>query len=49
VYGLEFAKSLHMDQEFLDTANMIRKTLSNEPNKDNNSTSQKPSLYLDDF
>lgn len=30
IYGLEFAKSLHMDQEFLDTASKIRKRLSNE-------------------
>ena len=30
IYGLEFAKSLHMDNEFLDTANKIRKRLSND-------------------
>jgi len=30
IYGLEFAKSLHMDSEFLDTANRIRKRLSND-------------------
>ncbi|MBC8238732.1 MAG: DNA mismatch repair protein [Helicobacteraceae bacterium] len=30
IYGLEFAKSLHMDHEFLDTANKIRKRLSND-------------------
>ncbi|MDQ7044399.1 MAG: DNA mismatch repair protein [Sulfurimonas sp.] len=30
IYGLEFAKSLHMDSEFLDTANQIRKRLSND-------------------
>lgn len=30
VYGLEFARSLHMDAEFLDNANRIRKRLSNE-------------------
>ena len=30
VYGLEFAKSLHMDSEFLDVANAIRKRLSND-------------------
>ena len=30
VYGLEFARSLHMDQEFLDAANRIRKRLSND-------------------
>ena len=30
VYGLEFAKSLHMDKEFLDVANGIRKRLSND-------------------
>jgi len=28
IYGLEFAKSLHMDKEFLDNANAIRKRLS---------------------
>jgi DNA mismatch repair protein MutS len=30
VYGLEFAKSLHMDREFLDNANKIRKKLTND-------------------
>ncbi len=30
VYGLEFAKSLHMDEEFLQSANKIRKRLSND-------------------
>lgn len=30
IYGLEFAKSLHMDNEFLETANRIRKRLSND-------------------
>ena len=30
IYGLEFAKSLHMDSEFLDVANKIRKRLSND-------------------
>ena len=30
IYGLEFAKSLHMDSEFLDTANTIRKRLAND-------------------
>jgi DNA mismatch repair protein MutS len=30
VYGLEFAKSLHMDDEFLSNANKIRKRLSND-------------------
>ncbi len=30
VYGLEFARSLHMDNEFLDTANKIRKRLAND-------------------
>ena len=30
IYGLEFAKSLHMDHEFLDTANKIRKRLAND-------------------
>ena len=30
IYGLEFAKSLHMDGEFLETANAIRKRLAND-------------------
>lgn len=30
IYGLEFAKSLHMDSDFLDTANTIRKRLAND-------------------
>jgi len=30
IYGLEFAKSLHMDSEFLETANTIRKRLAND-------------------
>ena len=30
IYGLEFAKSLHMDAEFLDTANKIRKRLARD-------------------
>jgi len=30
IYGLEFAKSLHMDNEFLDIANNIRKRLAND-------------------
>jgi DNA mismatch repair protein MutS len=30
IYGLEFAKSLHMDADFLDIANKIRKRLSND-------------------
>lgn len=30
IYGLEFAKSLHMDSEFLDTANTIRKRLADD-------------------
>ncbi len=30
IYGLEFAKSLHMDNDFLETANKIRKRLAND-------------------
>jgi len=30
IYGLEFARSLHMDHEFLDTANKIRKRLASD-------------------
>ncbi|QKF72814.1 DNA mismatch repair ATPase [Aliarcobacter faecis] len=33
IYGLEFAKSLHMDREFLNIANDIRKRLSDEYTK----------------
>ncbi len=30
IYGLEFAKSLHMDSDFLESANQIRKRLAND-------------------
>jgi len=30
IYGLEFAKSLHMDKEFLDIANKIRKKITDD-------------------
>ena len=30
IYGLEFAKSLHMDEDFLETANKIRKRLAKD-------------------
>jgi DNA mismatch repair protein MutS len=33
VYGLEFAKSIYMDREFLDTAEKIRKKLNKEYNE----------------
>ena len=33
VYGLEFARSLHMDSEFLDEANKIRKRLAKDFNE----------------
>ena len=33
IYGLEFAKSLHMDREFLSVANEIRKRLSDDYTK----------------
>jgi DNA mismatch repair protein MutS len=45
VYGLEFAKSLHMDKEFLDNANKIRKKLSNEYSEIELITQKRKSKY----
>ena len=45
IYGLEFAKSLHMDKEFLDTANKIRKKLANEFDELELLVKQKTSRY----
>ena len=51
VYGLEFAKSLHMDKEFLDTANAIRKRITDdfdsiERLSQKNSTMYNKDLYI---
>jgi DNA mismatch repair protein MutS len=45
VYGLEFAKSLHMDKEFLDTAEKIRKKLTDDYNDVERISKQKRSRY----
>ena len=45
IYGLEFAKSLHMDSEFLQTANAIRKKLANEYDELELLTKAKTSRY----
>jgi len=45
IYGLEFAKSLHMDEEFLKTANKIRKKLANEYDELELLTKAKTSRY----
>jgi DNA mismatch repair protein MutS len=49
VYGLEFAKSLHMDKEFLDTANAIRKRITDDYNTVERLTHQKSSKYNKDL
>ena len=45
VYGLEFAKSLYMDEEFLKIANDIRKKVTNEYDELELITKQKKSKY----
>ena len=45
LYGLEFAKSLHMDSEFLKTAQTIRTSLTHNPNQIKNIQQQKSSKY----
>ncbi|OCL92304.1 MutS-related protein [Aliarcobacter thereius] len=45
VYGLEFAKSLHMDNEFLNIANSIRKRLSDDYTKVERITQKTSSKY----
>ncbi|MBI2411176.1 MAG: DNA mismatch repair protein [Candidatus Kerfeldbacteria bacterium] len=45
VYGLEFAKSLHMDKQFLKYAWTIRKTLANEYSETELLTKQQRSPY----
>jgi DNA mismatch repair protein MutS len=49
VYGLEFAKSLYMDEEFLKTANDIRKKVTNDYNELELLTKQKKSKYNKDL
>jgi len=48
IYGLEFAKSLYMDEEFLKIANEIRKKVSNEYNELELITQNKKSIYNKD-
>ena len=45
VYGLEFAKSLHMDREFLDVANQIRKTIADDFGELEEITKRRKSKY----
>jgi len=51
IYGLEFAKSLHIDEEFLKVANEIRKKISDENSaldrlKDKKTSKYNKNLYL---
>ncbi len=45
LYGLEFAKSLHMDSEFLNLANKIRKKLANDLDSIEYLTKKRKSKY----
>jgi DNA mismatch repair protein MutS len=45
LYGLEFAKSLHIDKEFLQTAQAIRESLNNSQSDIKNLQKQKRSRY----
>ena len=45
IYGLEFAKSLHMDKEFLNIANDIRKRLSDDYSKVERISQKQSSKY----
>jgi DNA mismatch repair protein MutS len=45
IYGLEFAKSLHIDKEFLQVANDIRKKITDEYNTIERLTQKKTSKY----
>ncbi|WP_198305584.1 MutS-related protein [Arcobacter vandammei] len=45
IYGLEFAKSLHMDREFLNTANEIRKKLADDYTKIERISQKQSSKY----
>jgi DNA mismatch repair protein MutS len=49
MYGLEFAKSLHMDKEFLKTANDIRKRLTDDFDSLERLTQKKTSMYNKDL
>jgi DNA mismatch repair protein MutS len=49
MYGLEFAKSLHMDKEFLKTANDIRKKLTDDYNTVERLSQKKTSKYNKDL
>ena len=48
IYGLEFAKSLHMDKEFLSVANDIRKELSDDYSPLERLSKRKASKYNSD-
>jgi DNA mismatch repair protein MutS len=45
MYGLEYAKSLHMDKEFLSVANEIRKKLTDDYSSIERLTQRKTSKY----
>jgi DNA mismatch repair protein MutS len=49
MYGLEFAKSLHMDKEFLAVANKIRKRLTDDYDTIERLSQKKTSLYNKDL
>ncbi|MCK5293441.1 MAG: HNH endonuclease, partial [Arcobacteraceae bacterium] len=49
MYGLEFAKSLHMDKEFLKMANDIRKKITDDYNTVERLTQKKTSKYNKDL
>jgi len=49
VYGLEFARSLHMDSEFLEGANKIRKRLANDFDELELLTKKRTSKYNKDL
>ncbi len=49
IYGLEFAKSLHIDKEFLDTANAIRKRITDDYNTIERLSQKKSSKYNKDL
>ncbi|RXJ99088.1 DNA mismatch repair protein [Arcobacter sp. CECT 8986] len=48
MYGLEYAKSLHMDREFLSVANDIRKRITDDYDKIERLTQRKTSKYNKD-
>jgi len=49
MYGLEFAKSLHMDKEFLSVANSIRKRITDDYNTVERLSQKKRSKYNKDL